>query len=392
MNILMIAGRIPHHPLDGGAMRIYHMAQQWSTHHRLTLVAPQFKPIEPEALAQCAQEMGVELHAVPVQIAPRWRRAAIYVSQALRGGPTIDYYPEVTALLRNLARIHTFDVIELEGSGAGLYLPALADISPRPRTILVLYDVMWNWWKREFISSPRLISLARWLTYRTWEPRLVQQVDCCVFMSDTDATVVTTVVKPKHALIVPNGIEVHSFARSPLPDTPEVLFIGSLTHLPNQQAVKWLVNEIWPALKRRLPTARLTVVGRDPPADLVTLARSAGVTLEGNVPSVRPYYERSRAVVVPIRTGGGIRVKILEALAAARPVVTTQVGAEGLPLVPGEHALFADDPEELAEALTRLLTDRPLAERLAANGRALVEREFNWEALARKQESTFYRE
>lgn len=392
MNILMIAGRVPSHPLDGGSTRIYHLAQQWSRRHQITLVAPQFKPIDPRALAQCAEEMGVELHAVTVSVAPKFCRAIGYMVRAIRGSPAIDYYPEISTLLRNLARTRAFDVVELEGSGAGLYLPAFSKLTLRPRIILVFYDVMWHWWKREFLASPRLVSLARWLTYRLWEPRLVRQVDCCVFMSEMDAGLVATALKPKHTLIVPTGIETKLVKIAPLPDTPEVLFVGSLAHLPNQQAVTWLVNEIWPALKRRVPTARLTVVGREPPADLITLAHSAGVTVEGNVPDVQPYYARARAVVVPIRTGGGIRVKILEAFAAARPVVTTQIGAEGLPLAPGKHALFAYDAEEFAEALTRVLTDRPLAERLTANGRALVESEFDWELLARRQESAFYRE
>jgi glycosyltransferase involved in cell wall biosynthesis len=122
---------------------------------------------------------------------------------------------------------------------------------------------------------------------------------------------------------------------------------------------------------------------------MIMLTRDAGMTLVANPVDVRPYYDRARAVVVPIRSGGGIRVKILEALAARRPLVTTSIGAEGLPLTPGEHALFADDAEELAEALARVLSDHLLAERLAANGRSLVEREFRWELLASKQERAF---
>lgn len=387
MNILLIAGRVPYPPLDGGSTRVYHLAQEWSRRHRVTLVAPQFGALDSGVLAACAREMGVELCAVPVRVAPQRRRAARYARQALAGEPADDRYPEVMAALAGLAKERTFDVVELEGSGAGLYLGALAPY--RPRTVLVFYDVMWDWWRRQFRAAPQPVSLARWLTYRAWEPRLARAADCCVFLSERDAALVGAVARPRASLVVPSGIE--PAPPLPLPDEPEVLFVGSLAHLPNQQAVRWLLGEIWPALRARVPGAHLTIVGRDPPPALAALAQVGGVTLAANAPDVRPYYARARAVVVPLRSGGGIRVKILEALAAGRPLATTRLGAEGLPLVPGEHALFAEGAEALALALAQLLVDRPLAERLAANGRALAQ-DYAWEALARRHERAFYEE
>lgn len=384
MNILMIAGRLPYPPLDGGTTRVYHLAQHWSHRHQVTLVAPQFGAPDPTVLAACAREMGVDLHAVPVRVATQGRRVARYGRQAVAGEPADDRYPEVAAALARLAGERTFDVVEFEGSGAALYLGALA--AQRPRTVLVFYDVMWDWWRRQFLAAPRPVSLARWLTYRTWEPRLVRAMDCCVFLSERDAALVGAVARPRASLVVPTGVELGQ--PLPLPDEPEVLFVGSLAHLPNRQAARWLLGEIWPALRARVPGARLTIVGREPPAALAAEAEAAGVTLAADVPDVRPYYARARAVIVPIRSGGGIRVKILEALAAGRPLVTTRLGAEGLPLVPGEHALFAEGADALAAALARLLSDRPLAERLAANGRALAQG-FAWETLARRQERAF---
>jgi len=390
MNILMVAGRVPYPPLDGGSTRVYHLAQQWSRRHRVTIVAPQFRPLDPAALAACAQSMGAELHAVPVRRAPRWARAWRYLRQALAGEPADDRYPEVMGTLASLARTRAFDAVELEGSGAGLYLAAFAGLERRPRTVLVFYDVMWDWWFRQLREAPRPVALARWLTYRVYEPRLVRSVDCCVFMSERDAELVAAAAPLGRKLVVPVGVEVGPLL--PLPDEPEVLFVGSLAHLPNQQGVRWLLQEVWPRLQRLVPGARLTIVGREPPAELVERARLAGAALAGDVPDVRPYYARARAVVVPIRSGGGIRVKLLEALAMGRPVATTPLGAEGLPLRPGEHALFADGAGELAAAMARLLTDRVLAERLAANGHALVAREFGWQALAARQEQAFLME
>lgn len=357
----------------------------------MTLVAPEFGRGDPRALNACTQEMQTEVHAVHVRLHSPIHRAPEYLGHALRGEPAIDYYPEMAACLTELMKRERYDVIELEGSGLGIYLPVLLE-SPDSRFILVFYDIMWQWWKREFLAAPRLVSLARWATYRRWEPRLTQQVDACVFMSQVDADLTQSVTKPKRSAIVPNGIDWQSFELGRLPDNQEVLFVGSLSHPPNRQAAGWLINDIWPRIERRAPAAHLTIIGRDAPPHLVAQAHSMGVTLISNVPDVRPYYAHARAAVVPILGGGGIRVKILEAMASGRPVITTRLGAEGLPLIPGKHALFADEPEEIAEAVVRALKDRDLAEQLRAEGRALVEREFNWEELALKQESVFYGE
>ncbi len=392
MNILMIAGRLPFHPLDGGTARVYHLVKEWSKRHNITLVVPMFTPVAPDAISRCAEEIGVELHAVPVQLAPKVRRVADYTLRMIRGLPIVDYYPEMLSFVHNLVRVRKFDLIEFEGSGGGTFFSALSDLPYRPRTVLVFYDVMWQWWKREYIASRNLVSLARWLSYRIWEPHFVRQADCCVFLSEVDAQTVSSVVKPNQTLVVPLGIQTTAFDKTPLPDEPEVLFVGSFNHLPNIQAVKWLITEIWPVLKKRIPLAHLTIIGRNPSDEIIKLAKSARVSLFADVPDVQPYYKQARVVIVPIKTGGGIRMKILEAFAAARPIVTTQIGAEGLPIVPNEHALFANSVEEIIEALSRVLTDRQFAERLAVNGRALVEREFDWPIIASKLQKTFYPE
>jgi glycosyltransferase involved in cell wall biosynthesis len=392
VEVLIIGANVPFHPLTGGTASSYHFAREWGRRHQVTLVAPVFGAIDAGKLTRCAEELGVTLHAVPVHSGTRLRRLLDYAARLVRGAPTIRFYPELAAFVRQLVAANRFDVVDIEGTGfgGGLYLSAFDGLSARPRMILTFYDIMWHWWKRDFLLSANPVSLVRWLTYRVWEPRFVRQVDCCVFMSAVDAAIVGRVSLPKASLVVPVGFDVARFAVTPVPDTREVLFVGSFLHSPNRRAAIWLIADIWPALRRRVPDARLTVVGMNPPHELVALAAAAGVELVANAPDLQPYYARARAVIAPIQTGGGIRVKIVEACAAARPIVTTHIGAEGLPIVPDEHALFAEGTEGLATALARVLTDEALAQRLADNGRALVEQEFSWELLAKRKESAFY--
>jgi polysaccharide biosynthesis protein PslH len=388
--ILLVAGRLPIPPLDGGTMRLFNIARRWGEHYRLTLVAPIYEPVPENILAQMEADMGTTIHPVPVRLGSKSRRIFNGLKYLTRSVPQVDPIPEVAAYLRDLLVTQSFDIVQFEGSGGGNYLSLVQAIHPRPKTVLVFYDVMWDWWRREFFAAPRPVAFIRWLLYRYWEPRFVSSVDACIFLSKVDQKRMESVAHARQYRIVPNGIIGNEdlgvdLPAGSLPQTSDVLFVGSFSHLPNLHAAFWLIESIWPEIQKRLPRTRLTIVGRNPPEALAVLASNVGVELIADAPDIAPYYRHCRAVIVPIQSGGGIRVKILEALAQGRPVVTTTIGAEGLPLVPNEHALFADTPVDLAVALQRVIQDNRLAEYLVGQGRLLVETEFNWDILAKRQ-------
>jgi glycosyltransferase involved in cell wall biosynthesis len=154
--------------------------------------------------------------------------------------------------------------------------------------------------------------------------------------------------------------------------------VGTFTYRPNVDAALLLGREIFPLVRRAIPAARLLLVGHEPPDAVRALARERGVSLAGAVPDVRRAYERAAVAVAPLRAGGGTRLKILEAMALGRPVVSTRVGAEGLAVVDNEHLLLSDTPGEFGSSVARLLGDRPLRARLAANARRLVEARYDW--------------
>jgi glycosyltransferase involved in cell wall biosynthesis len=191
--------------------------------------------------------------------------------------------------------------------------------------------------------------------------------------------------------VVPNGVDLEFF-RPPPGDGPEdlVVFTGSMDWRPNQDGIRWYLDEVHPLLRGRVE-APLVVVGRNPPSWLSEDHLPPDVEVTGSVPDVRPYLERAGVFVVPLRAGGGSRLKILEALAAGRAVVSTTVGAEGLDLEDGKHLVLADTPEIFAAAVEGLLGDRDRARALGLAGRKRVEDRYGWDAIAEIQAGVWRR-
>jgi glycosyltransferase involved in cell wall biosynthesis len=166
-----------------------------------------------------------------------------------------------------------------------------------------------------------------------------------------------------------------------------VMFLGSMDWMPNQDGVGWFVREVWPRVRAARPGATFHVVGRNPPPSVKALANTPGVNVVGGVPDVRPHLAEAAVVVVPLLVGGGTRLKIYEAMASGKAVVSTTIGAEGLPVTPGEHYLAADDPAAFADAVTGLLADPARRQKLGAAADAYVRAHYGSEPVARQFEA-----
>lgn len=187
---------------------------------------------------------------------------------------------------------------------------------------------------------------------------------------------------------ISTGVDLEYFTHSPPGGEPHVIFSGAMDWLANVDAIEFFLEQVWPRVAAQCPEARMTVVGRAPPAALVEKARRAGVrwSFTGYVEDIRPYIRAAAAYVIPLRVGGGTRLKVFEAMALGCPVVSTAIGVEGLPLEPGTHYLRADEPGQLAAAVVRLLQDRAHGATLAAQARQNVEAHFSFRAVAREFE------
>lgn len=262
-------------------------------------------------------------------------------------------------------------------------------------TIVQAHNIEASLWRRHFEieQSPlkRAYIKEQWRKFIRFERDAFHRVDRVVCCSRADAALAAELYGDVATSVVDNGVDVARFAAvSPDFAAKKILFLGALDWRPNLDAVAMLLGEIFPAVRAKLPAAELLIVGRHPPDQLrKRIAVSPGVTLHSDVPDVIPYLAQCAVMTVPLRIGGGSRLKILESLAAGLPVVSTTIGAEGLELEDGRHLLLADTPDEQAHALARALDDpQPFFARAEA-GRTQVAARYDWAMLADRLEAVW---
>jgi glycosyltransferase involved in cell wall biosynthesis len=266
---------------------------------------------------------------------------------------------------------------------------------PRAPRVLVSHNVDTLIWQRylETEANPlkRWYIHGQWRKWEAFERRAFAAVERIVAVSPEDADLIRTRFGVQRVDVVENGIDSASYAEvRPEPQPNTVLFLGSLEWRPNLDAVRLLLDTVFPTLRALQPAARLLIVGRNAPSWLARRAEAlAGVELHSNVPDVRSYLARSTVMTVPLRIGGGSRLKILEALACGLPVVSTRIGAEGLALRDGSHLTLADGPQEMASALADCLRQPEKFRLLAAAGQRLVRQHYDWDTLAGKHEAVW---
>jgi glycosyltransferase involved in cell wall biosynthesis len=208
----------------------------------------------------------------------------------------------------------------------------------------------------------------------------------CIVCSEDDARLVHKMNPLMRTAIVPNGVDCAMFGapaageENTWRDAPTLIYMGTMYYYPNIDAVSYFWHEIYPAIRAQIPNVRLLIVGHQPPPQIVQLQNMPNVVVTGSVPDVRPYLSQSTALIVPLRLGGGTRLKILEAMASGLPVISTSIGAQGLDLEDGKDLLLADEPAEFAAKTVRLLNDPEWCRAFSARGRIVAQR-YDWSVL-----------
>ena len=241
-------------------------------------------------------------------------------------------------------------------------------------------DVMRTFAERE----RRRLHRLRWTWEQAktgrWERAAARRVDAVCVTGDHEAEAFER-MGAREIVVVPNGVDARAVPFAPPAPGSRFIYAGHFGYRPNQHAARELALEVLPLLRRRVPEAVLAIVGRDAGPELRRLAGPA-VEVTGEVPEMLPHLRRARATIVPLRSGAGTRVKVLEAMAAGVPVVSTRFGVAGIDVRDGEHVLLAETPAEIAEAAARLASDDALCLALAQRARRLVERRFDWAVVA----------
>ena len=304
--------------------------------------------------------------------------------------------PEMTAAVTELTRASAFDLVHVDSLHMVSYLPALPD-ALRQRVV-----VSWHNIESELLlryaattrSLPRKIYAS--LTVRrvaSVEREILRTCFGHLVCSERERQALLARVPEARIAVVGNGVDTKAFdgAFDGMVKTTRnrVLFVGSMAYHANSDAILWFTGRIWPAIHERFPHWTLTVVGSDPPPQVRALAGRPGVEVTGTVPDVKPYYTEAAMAIVPLLTGGGTRLKILEALAAGVPVVSTTLGIEGLAVTHGEEVLIADKEADWLPACCSLADQGALWQKLVTTGRRLVETRYDWDVLGKSMVTTY---
>jgi len=274
------------------------------------------------------------------------------------------------------------DVLLVEHDWAARWVHDLPAARGVPR-VLGLENLSWAYHDRRSAAAAgapgRLFHAAEARRFARFDRRQLAAYDLLLAMSRDDQRALARLT-PTPSAVVPNGVDTRALTASPLRPEPVMLYTGSFGYPPNAEGLEWLLRDVWPRIRLRVPAARLLVVGPGVPPRLAALA-GPEVELAGFVERMQPWFDRARAVLVPILSGAGTRLKVLDGLASGRPVVSTSMGAEGVDVRDGVDALIADGPERFADAAVRVLGDAALAVRVGAAGRRLAERAYDWDVI-----------
>lgn len=273
-----------------------------------------------------------------------------------------------------------------------LHMGAALQQVAAPRRVLFQHNVEYvirrRHWEQESNPLRKWLLDAEWRKARAVEAEVCRACDHVLTVSEEDAQQIRSEFGAPRVSALPTGVDADYF--QPLPATPQpgrLVFVGSMDWHPNEDGIFWFAREVFPRIRRQAPQATLAVVGRNPSPRLRELAAAQpGVEITGTVPDVRPFLAAAEAVVVPLRIGGGTRIKIFEAMAMQRPVISTTLGAEGLPVVNEKDILLGDDPEAFAQAVLSLLANPERGAALARAGREKVLRDHSWEQVAARME------
>ncbi len=389
MKVLAVTSELPW-PLDsGGHLRTFHLLKHVAAHVDLRLVVPVHAGQEPTVAVLNQWNIRV----VPVVVAPRTKFAESkrLLNAQLHREPYVMYRrharPEMFAAWEAEIRREKPDVAHLDHLDSFLFheiaaklgVPTVLDLHNVYSLILSrMADEQTNPLKKVFFRGE-----ARRLAHI--ETRACRSVNAVLAVSSTEADHYRK-LGAKAVHVAPNGVDCAAFqdlktGRSVTP--PVVMYLGTMSWGPNVTAAVYLAEEVFPKVRAKFPDAKLLLVGKDPCPEVRATARLPGVEVTGSVPSVRPYLEQASLLAVPLDSGGGTRLKILEAFAAGLPVVSTAVGAEGIDATAGEEIIIAERPD-MAAAICDLIADPARGQRVAEQARRLAQQTYDWPMIGEK--------
>ena len=402
MRILMLSPSYPVPENDGAKRRISAFAHRLGANHELTLVGLRdLSQQDPERNGHDTRpELSVpwRAHVVDTTLSPRQAAVrSVFSSRSYRElrFSSAQFAQKVRCLLdpdpRKGAGELPFDLVWVNFLTMSGYIEQLIGARRRPVLVLDQHNVDEMVWRSLGRGRPGRLSWLKgpaWRAYgalqvaklrryqRCWYPRY----DLILSVSSEDVALTRAYTGSDRVLLAPNGVDIDYFRPGPEPDEGlRLVFGASMDVSMNQDAAIWFFTRVLPLIRLHIPDVEFWIVGRNPPASIASLSRIPGVTVTGTVDDVRKYYRSASVFVVPSRMGGGTKLKTLEGMAMALPVVATSVGAQGLNVRSGQHLYVAETADEFAVRTVELLRDRELAASMGAASRRLVESQYSWD-------------
>ena len=384
MNLLVVC---PHFPecSSGAPTRSYHLILALTREHDVSLLVlrtighEKRKAHPPQGLKL---QRYVEVALGEVSWAKKRLKQVFWI---LRGrSPSIERYrrKEIQEELDTLFVKQHYDIVLFEGCemAAGYRLPTSTQV------IIDEHNIEYELLYRTYQCGGPLIR--RW--YNWWQSRQMQSAElrCCsqsrgvLVTSAREASLLKSSLPNAAVHVVPNGVDLENFrdADNACEIDDHIVFTGAMDYYPNIDAVLHFARECWPLIRSKAPRVTWAIVGRNPPSSVLKLGKVPGITVTGSVPDVRPYLAAATVAIAPLRIGSGTRLKILEALAMKKAVVSTSVGCEGLDVVPGTHLIMVDQPEAFAQCVVDLLQDQNKRAALGSAGREFA-RAYSWQRI-----------
>ncbi len=381
MRVLLLTLLAPNPPDSGPRIKTHYLLRYLAQRHTVTLVSFVRSDAE-EAAARALKPFCKAIYTVPISRS-RLRDIGYLLASQFGGRSFLMLRDEVQAmrqLLSDLLSRERFDLVHADQLNMVRF--ALGTGLP---VVLDEHNAVWTMFQhmaRQERGIKRLLLELVWRRLRRYEGRVCRESHAVMAVSAEDRAALLAAGASDPISVIPIAVDVAGIQVVPRqPSAQSILSMATMYWPPNIDGVLWFAREVLPLVRDAVPDAPFTIVGARPPAEVVALGRDPSVQVTGYVDDPTPYLEASALLIVPLFAGGGMRVKILEALARGIPVVSTTIGAEGIEVTPGEHLLIADEPAAFAEAVIRVLRDRALADRLAAAGRRHALLRYDWRSV-----------
>lgn len=389
MKILMLCNKSPWPKREGGPIAMHAMISGLlQAGHTVKVLAANTNKytVDPETIPADFKN-NTRIEFVPIDLSLSFFGALFNFlagkSYHISRFHTKAFVQKITEVLRN----DSFDIIQLETLQMATYLDVIHKYSKAP-VVLRAHNIEHKIWQRiaENCRNPfkRLYLNHLYKSLKRFEIGILNKMDGIVAITPVDARNLDRLSHSTNIISIPFGINLDTLHETPVqPDRPSLFHIGTMNWFPNEEGIEWLIKQVWPKIAQRLPEIELHLAGRYMPEWMKKLS-VPNITVEGEVPDVWDYMKQFSIMVVPLFSGSGIRIKIVEAMAAGKAIITTTVGAEGINYENGQHLLIAKDACSFADAVVKLCNDKDLRERLGKNARLLIAKEHDNRVLMQK--------